>query len=452
MTIHKSWFLAVSALLSVCALSGCGGIATPADVKHLKDFHLVNFTPPEDPVLPDRLSLYVDYSTCCALGQSAPFFQAVGASLCARTTDYYAIRGNTITAEDITAGGGVYALLRNIVEVDYADLRTAAMRAATGKTEAVLLTDGEYYTQDGARGNANNPYLADALKAWILRGHDIHIFSEPYDEPYGGTLYHKKRFYILFTDDRLPNNIYSRIVQTVDLRTYPAVDEFHISAAHPQMQGDGNNASAQDAVLESKTVGYGRFEVEDWDGCDWGTIESELVSPCDDETGEPAPPKPVITMGINKNSFGGFRIDGLGLRVQDINAEYADFYNAAEAGTMPKPQPLQPAELEQLMQIDSKEFARHSTINIAFNPDYFDPSQLAGKPYNYLKADLFITSVEPTFARHAAAFQFESIGRPGEVNASVAASIAQCLADAAVQKKMLGQVVYTIYIKAEPKP
>ena len=54
-----------------------------------------------------------------------------------------------------------------------------------------------------AGANPNNPYLADAFKTWMKKGHDIFIISEPYIETNNGLQYNKKRFYFLFTDTRL---------------------------------------------------------------------------------------------------------------------------------------------------------------------------------------------------------------------------------------------------------
>ncbi len=432
---------ACSFLLSSCSSKQ----ETPADTKYLESFHLVNFEQPDKPLAENKLNLYVDYSTCCVMGQNSQFFQDVAASLVNRTTAYYSIKGNSIAQET----GEVYTLLRNIREVDCANLPEAAKRMAAGDEEAVLLTDGEYYTPNISTTHDNDPYLAEAFKTWILKGHDVYIISEPYVEPNNGQNFNKKRFYILFTDDRLPNNIHQRIASTVDLTQYKDVDEFHISASHPRLMGGDNNSSEQDGILMSASKGYGTFEIEDWQ-CDWGTIEQNLVNGVDEETGEPLPSGvPVIKMKLDKNSFGCYRITDLGIKVYDINAEYNDFYTASQGGGKPARQKYEFAEFENLMQIDKSEFDKHSMINISFNPDWFNPGDFAGKPNNYFKIDLTINGIQEIFSAHADRFTFESIARPGTLNVSVASSIRQCLADAEVQKKMLGQTIYTIYVKSE---
>ncbi len=433
--------------------SCCSSVPTPTDTKYLADFHITNFLQQDELLAENKLSLYVDYSTCNALGQNSRLFQEVSASLVTRTTNYFAIQGSDINEVDINANGGLYTLLRNINEVNYAELAEAARQATEGDGEAVLLTDGEYYTPSIAKGHDNDPYLANALKNWILKGHDIHIIAEPYKEPYNGQLYDKKRFYIMFTDDRMPNNIYDRVRQTVDLTKYPEVDEFHISASHPQMKGNGNNGSVQDEVLQCKSKGFGTFEIQDWDGCDWGTIESELVNNVNEDTGEDLPVgKSFIQMGIDKNSFGCYQIKGLDIKVYDINSEYNDFYDAKVNNEKIAKLSSSLVEVENFMEVDPEEFTKHSKINIRFNKDWFVPAgNLRGKPYNYYKVDFAISEVEPIFTNHEDKFTFQSISKNGEMNESIASSIKQCIADAEVIEKMQGQVIYSIYIKSEQR-
>lgn len=431
-------------------LSGCfGGVQTPQDTKYLADFHLDNFEQSDKLLESQSLALYVDYSTCTMLGQNSPFFQSLEPTFTQLATKYYSIKGSTIKEENLQ-DSTAYLRLRNIREVNYAELKQAADQIAAGNSESVLLTDGEYYTKNMAKGHDNDPWLADAFKTWILKGHDIHILSEPYVE---GNRFNKKRFYILFTDDRNPNNVYERILRTVDLTQFPKVDEFHISASHPQLRGNGDNCSSQNELLLSRSKGYGTFEIEDWNGCDWKTIEGSLVNAYDEQTGLPLDNgAPIIQMGFNKNSFGCYSVESLNLKVYDINQEYYTYYEARINGLAPVPvnYPLA-AELDNFMEIDADEFKEHSIINIHFKKDWFDPDVLTGKPFNYFKIDISIGEIASIFGQHEEKFEFESISQQGTKNVSVASSIKQCLADDEVIQKMKGQVIYSIYIKSEKK-
>ena len=123
---------------------------------------------------------------------------------------------------------------------------------ANENNESVLLTDGEYFQPSIAKGNINNPYMAGALKAWLKKGHDIYILSEPYVEPYNGQTFNKKRFYILFTDCRLKGNIYERIMQTINLKQFPQVEMFHLSADHPQLLSKNAQTTEPNQQLNAK--------------------------------------------------------------------------------------------------------------------------------------------------------------------------------------------------------
>lgn len=436
-------FIVLTMLLSGC----CGGVQTPQDTKYLADFHLDNFEQSDKLLESQNLALYVDYSTCTMLGQNSPFFQALEPTFTQLATKYYSIKGSTIKEENLQ-DSTAYLRLRNIKEVNYAELKQAANQIAAGNCESVLLTDGEYYTKNMAKGHDNDPWLADAFKTWILKGHDIHILSEPYVE---GNKFNKKRFYILFTDDRNPNNVYERILRTVDLSLFPEVDEFHISASHPQLRGNGDNSSSQNELLLSRSKGYGTFEIEDWNGCGWDTIEDLLVNACDEQTGIPLDDgAPIIQMGFDKNSFGCYSVESLNLKVYDINQEYASYYEEKANGQEPLLiNPL--TELENFMEINADEFEKHSIIHIHFKKDWFDPNVLTGEPFNYFKLDLSIGEIASIFGQHEEKFEFESISQQGTKNVSVASSIKQCLADDEVIKKLKGQVIYSIYIKSEQK-
>lgn len=429
-------------------LTGCpSGIDTPQDTKHLSEFHQTYFQEDVKPLDEKQLTLFVDYSKCMKLGQESSFFQDVQASFVNRTIKYVAIKGDTLEEKK----GDVYTLLRTINEVDYAELKKAAEMAANGYCEAVLLTDGEYFKPTEAKGNDTNPYLENAFKTWILKGYDIHIIAEPYTESNKGVEYKKKRFYIIFTDDRNTGNVYNRICKTVDFKKYQDVDHFHISASHPQMFGSGNNSSTQHQVLNSKSKGYGDYEIQEWQGCDWETIGNTLVVAYDPNTGEPLETgENIMELAIDKNSFGCYAIEDLDVKVYDINALYNGFYDSVEAKV--KPQEIEALqEVPNFMEYDRDRFKKDGVIDIRFNQQWFDPSQLEGTPYNYLKIDLAIKDVRQVFDSHKSKFLFPSIWHNGATNESVVKSITQCLADKDVEKKLSGQVFYSIYVKSEKK-
>lgn len=445
--------LALASLVVVLlSVESCdNNIDTAPDAKYIPKFHDFYFSKGIHEIKGDDLALYVDYSTCIAMGQNSSFFQALVPSWTDATEEYYSIEGNKIIEHDEDS---TYALLRTIHEVNYADLKTAINKMANRNAESVLLTDGEYFEPSIAKGHVNDPYMADALKTWLKKGHDIFFLSEPYQEPYNGQLYDKKRFYIIFTDTRLSNNIMQRIKETVDLTRYPNVEIFHLSADHPSLYSANSRTNQPNSNLSASVAqGAGPYEIQDWPISWKDGIEPLIVNAVNPNTGDPLPDGEAFTSGLklDRNDFGGYRITGVTAKVYNINQEYFDFYNAQEAKSKPADS-INPVECENFAKIDEKEFQSHGIINLHFDTQMFNPEPvLNGSPFNYTKIDICVSKVEPLFSQHKDMFTFSSIDVPGQQNVSVAASVEQCLTDPDIKAMISNCPIYTIYIKSSKR-
>lgn len=182
----------IGVVVTVVFVTSCDNPNTPADTKHLAAFHKHTTSQDVIPIEKDKLALYVDYSNCIADGMHSPFYQNMVSPLTAATKEYWSIKGDKIEQQY----GNVFSLLNNVEEVDYAILDIAIEKMSDSNTESVLLTDGELFTRTATKDNPNNPYMHNAFKTWLLKGHDIHIIAEPYQEVYKGNTFNKKRFYI----------------------------------------------------------------------------------------------------------------------------------------------------------------------------------------------------------------------------------------------------------------
>ena len=321
----SNFIIGVICLFSVSGLYSCKNTTpTPVNTKYIKDFHVTNFLHSANMLEEGKLALYVDYSTCIAEGmKTSALYVKLVPSFVEATKNFYSIKGDSIKQE---IPANTYNRLLNIHEVNYADLKSAAEQIAKGNTEAALLTDGEYYNPTIAGANPNNPYLADAFKTWMKKGHDIFIISEPYIEINNGLKYNKKRFYFLFTDTRLKNNIYERIAQTASLEQFPNVQIFHLSADHPNIMAEGNSSQTND-LLAANIEPYGIFEIQDWT-LDWKQIENYIMGAVDEQTGNPLPNGDFVIKGlkVDRNSFGGYKITDVDVKVYDMNMAYMDYY------------------------------------------------------------------------------------------------------------------------------
>ena len=411
---------------------------------YIEEFHYDNFYTGVDAINANDLSLYVDYSTCNVLGQNSAYYQALVPSWTKATKRYYSIKGTEITEEK----GNTYELLRTIQEVNYADLREAVNLMAKSNSESVLITDGEFYEKSIAKGHVNDPYMSEAFELWLKKGHDIFIFSEPYVEMHLGKPYNKKRFYILFTDVRLSDNIFDRIMQTAKLTDFPEVKMFHLSADHPSLSAEGTG-SKPNINLSAKVKGFGSFEAQEW-AIDWKNgIEPLIVYAVDSLTGNPLPSGEAFTGGlkVDRNSFGGYRISNVSAKVYNINQEFTNFCIAKQNGEKHK-EDFNLIPSENFVLLDDKEFQKHGIINLYFDTNMYTPAPvLNGSPYNFFKIDICVSEVQDMFSQFAHQFEFESIDMPGQTNTSVAESIKQCLADSEIKTMISTCPIYTIYVK-----
>lgn len=425
--------------------SCCTYSSSAPDDKYLSDFHnkYFQYTGNESILNENDLSLFVDYSTCITLGQHSPFFQSLVPSFVAATKHYYSIKGDKIVEEQNI---NVFQALSNIVEVNYADLKQAANLIVNGNSEGVLLTDGEYYQKNIAGGGISDPYMANAFKQWLKKGHDIYILAEPYLE--GPQKYNKKRFYFLFTDRRLEENIYKRICETTKLENYPDVEMFHLSASHPTIMAE-NGKSKINEIISASNKNYGLYEIQDWP-VDWKTIEGYIMGAVDESTGEPLQyGNPVISgLSVDRNSYGGFRISDISIKVYDINADYYNFYTGTEAPTGLNLSSISLTESVNAFVYDKEEFNKHGNINIYFDVPMWNPSFLSSKPFNFTKIDINVSDVENVFDNYEEMFNFDAIGLPGKQNTSVSESVKQALFDKDIQNMMKNANLYTIYIKS----
>lgn len=443
--------IGVGSLIGIGCLTGCGGgTPTPESADRLAEFHEFYFEKQNEKLNPNALALYVDYSNCIAEGQHSRFFQAFEPSLTASAKQYFAVKGKNIEPH---AADSTYALLRTIDNVPFADLKTAAERIAKGNTEGVLLTDGEYYEPTVTKGNDNNPYLAEAFKTWLKKGHDIFIFVEPYEELVGARSVQKKRFYFLFTDQRLPDNIYNRVKQSVRLEDFPGTSEFHFSVHAPFLYSPDGKGMQPDELLSAKVVKTaGNYEVQDWEAGWEDDIEPMLVNGEDEEGNKLKDGKPFETgLRVDRNSLGGYRIDRLTAKVSNVNQPYTDFCTAKEEKVQPEKE-IEPGECEGFVKVDDKKFSANGIVELTFAGDLYNPDEaLDGDPFNYTKIDLFATDISPMTNVYLPLFTFESLTHPGEQNVSVGASIEQCLINPEIKERILKTPIYTLYIKSNKR-
>lgn len=448
-------FIAVlGVIISGVSLVSCKKDNVPPDTKHLDKFHALTTDTEDINLKAGDLSLFVDYSNCIAKGMQSPFYQKMVSPLTAATKHYWSIKGDQISEETLSdPGKGVYYLLNNVNETNYAALDKAIEQMANSDSESVMLTDGELFTQTATKINPNNPYMHAAFKKWLLKGHDIHILAEPFKETFNGQVYNKKRFYIIFTDDRIEGNVYDRIKEIVNFEDFPEVDEFHLSGNYPEQLPIKGGTSEPNQVLAAQTKGYGTMEIQEWK-IGWDQI-SEWIMFHVGEDGTPLPngDKLIGGLKVNKNAFGSYRIKDLEIKVYNINVEYDSIYTCLENGQKAVVAEIEPMEMTGFITYDADEFKRHGNVDLYFDVSHpeFDPeSYLIGKPFNYFKIEIKVKDLDKLLANSIDIFNFDSIVKVGTTNESVSASLNNCIFHD-LPNQLKGKTLYTIYVKANEK-
>ena len=210
-------------------------------------------------------------------------------------------------------------------------------------------------------------------------------------------------------------------------------------------------------TLSASVAPCGNYEIQDWP-VDWNAIESVIMGGLDPNTGEPLPNGECVIGGlkVDRNSYGGFRISDIEVNVYDINTDYFNYYYVQDT-------PSEEVSGEELIKsttisqwehapnsfiYDKEEFEKHGIVNLYFDVNMWNPSFLTGSPFNYTKIDICVSNCKNIFDNYASMFNFDAIGRPGDLNVSVTESVKQCLFDPEIQKMMNSAVLYSIYIKS----
>lgn len=170
----------------------------------------------------------------------------------------------------------------------------------------------------------------------------------------------------------------------------------------------------------------------------------------DETTGDPLQyGNPVISgLKVDRNSYGGFRISDISVKVYDINADYNNFYTETEAPFGLNLSSISLTESVNAFVYDKEEFNKYGNINIHFDVPMWNPTFLSCKPFNFTKIDINVSGIENVFENYEEMFNFDAIGLPGKQNTSVSESVKQALFDKDIQNMMKNANLYTIYIKS----
>ncbi len=446
--------LFIVGLICILCLAGCGG-KVEMDDNYIEPFHNAYFEQFTDEIQMKHVALYLDYSTCVKQAQDngSPFFDAISSYITDENyvTDFYAIKQHVEKVQ-----GRVYDLIKQpVTDIVGADIKTAAETISSGNTEAILITDGEYYVPGNSKFNENSSWMSTAIIKWLQRGHEIFIFAEPYKEV---EKYNKYRYYFIFTDTRSTDNIYKLIDDNISMQSFPDVKPYHLTANHFDLYTKNGKSSTPNDNLGCNPIHCnGSYEVQVWDQLSWKDIYRFIATTTDD-MGNSLPDGEAVISGLklDRNSKGScFRITDVDVRISNISNEYQNFCVGVDKGLDPKQiakqDPIALKYMDNFIKLDKDEFKKHGNLDVYFDVNNFDPSLLYNKGCeNLLKIDFVVKNFQENFSGKAdSIFTFAIPNRDGKKNTSLVESIKVALSDAKIKEQLNNRIIYTIYVFSE---
>jgi hypothetical protein len=377
-----------------------------------------------------EVHLYIDYSKCMRDAvDNSTFFQSIRARLTTgiRPT-LFAIKGTNI--EQITTDGDLINQQLNLLdEVSAANIRQAAEDITNGNNQAILITDGEYWTNEiGER--LDFPYMLEPFKRWVNKGFSIHFIVEDYTERHKGRPFNKKRFYIFFTDDKIENNVYQEISKDVNL------DQFGLK----KFKLTNSDLKLRKNTIINANLSFEIDTTSDYDICEifdsWEDIYEFIIFGKDDEGNIIPSGYPLIENISLSKEMENYIIEDIDLKAYNISEVYLDsVQNNALI-----------SEIKDGILIDKELFKKDGSISIHLNDKIEKYLFKKNECENLLRIDIIINNarLKPAVAE---LFSWNAMLRPG-VNVSVFESVKQTLDNQDVNlAKQNNGIIYTIFIK-----
>jgi hypothetical protein len=365
--MYKHYSLLI-ATIAIVMLNGCDSYGyLEIDVQQLQD---KMYTAQVHDTLSMSTTLYLDHSTCIIeADKKSLVFAALKPQLGQYSDTLQLIKGaNFDTIVLNRQANRVFQALATIQsDIPYADVRKAFFDISKGNQQAILISDCEYLEVPSGSTTGlvkllphdTDPYMTEPFINWLRRGYSIYLIVEPYQEIHKGTTYDKKRFYFIFTDDRLSapisNNLLNQL-KTVDNSFYKI---FRFTNSDLTIHRDGDLVSNDLSVstFEEK-IGFEYVTIDD----SWDAIREYLMKldeydePIEGETAIPIIQNLTFNEGVN------YTIDDIKIIATNVTSQYI-----ALSDSTITPQPV---SIPDGFALDKDAFANHR-INVLFTNQIF---------------------------------------------------------------------------------
>jgi hypothetical protein len=276
--------------------------------------------------------LYLDHSTCVIdASENSKVFKALRPQLGQYSDTLVLIKGVEFETIPLNRSANkVFAALQTInTDIPYADILRAVEEIVAGNQEAILITDCEYFEAKTVQNGVchdEDPYLSAPLIEWLKKGRIIYIVVEPYQEKYKGKSFDKRRFYFIFTDDKMEAPIsHNMLNELKSSLTEGLCTLYKMTNSDIQIVKEGDIVEQDLTFGIEETYDYEFITIDD----DWNAIREYIMKL--DKYSNPIPgeqPLPLIkniVFGESEN----YKITDIRIKASNITAQYVALEDSA---------------------------------------------------------------------------------------------------------------------------
>lgn len=438
MNMSKMYLFFASILLAIL-FNSCGSKYLQVD-KQVLQTKIYDPTAIKYQSLQQSTVLYLDHSTCVIDAvQNSEVFKAVRPNLGQYCDTLRLIKGDSFESIPLNRKENkVSEVLETInTDISFADIRSAVFNICNDNQQAIIISDCESYAN--GRFLDLEPYMSEPFKIWLSKGHSIYIITEPYQEKYKGRTYDKKRFFIIFTDDKLQapiSNVIKAEIQGLmenGVCTWFKMTNSDISIESPKSDMVNPNLTFNVDYLN----GFEFISIDD----SWEAIREYVMKL--DKYGEPIPEEksePLISNLILVNGE-NFKINDIQVEATNITSKYLALEDSSVTANE--------INISDGFVLD-KVALKSNKLNVLLTDKIFTESYLLGKEYggNLIRLDFVITQIELN-PYESNVFEWQSIWSTNNA-ICVSKSIDNAIRDVnVIPTSPNRRVIHTIFIKTE---